>query len=139
MFRKPTNRFQRMVLAHLSEVKGRLSLAAFCMLGYIAAELLAPWPLKIIFDHILLDQPLPASLGALGGVLQSGKSYAVVVISIGILLIAGFKGAFSYGQLYLTSLVGYRMVYTLRRELFAHLQRLSLSYHNRARSGELLT
>lgn len=128
-----------MVFAHLSKVKGRLSLAALCMLGYIAAELLAPWPLKIIFDHILLNQPLPASLSVLAGVLQSGKAYAVVVVSVGILLIAGLKGVFSYGQLYLTSLVGYRMVHTLRRELFAHLQQLSLSYHNRSKSGELLT
>lgn len=109
------------------------------MLGYIAAELLAPWPLKIIFDHILLNQPLPASLSVLGEILRSGKGYAVVVISVGILLIAGLRGAFSYGQLYLTSLVGYRMVHTLRRELFAHLQQLSLSYHNRSKSGELLT
>ncbi len=139
MLSKPTNRFQRLVWAHLRQMKGKLILAALCMFGYIAAELLAPWPLKIIFDHILLNQPLPASLSALGEILQSRKGYAVLVISIGILLIAGLKGAFSYGQLYLTSLVGYRMVHTLRRELFAHLQQLSLSYHNRTKSGELLT
>src|SRR2546428_4242686 len=30
------------------------------------------------------------------------------------------------------------MVYSLRRQLFVHLQRLSLSFHNRARSGDLL-
>jgi ABC-type multidrug transport system fused ATPase/permease subunit len=34
---------------------------------------------------------------------------------------------------------GYQMVYALRRELFGHLQRLSLSLHHRARCGELLT
>jgi ATP-binding cassette subfamily B protein/subfamily B ATP-binding cassette protein MsbA len=31
------------------------------------------------------------------------------------------------------------MVYALRRELFTHLQTLSLAFHNRARSGDLLT
>src|SRR5439155_734301 len=46
---------------------------------------------------------------------------------------------FSYFQIFITSSVGYKMVYALRRELFAHLQRLSLSFHNRARSGDLLT
>src|SRR5207249_4327395 len=45
----------------------------------------------------------------------------------------------SYFQVFITSSVGYRMVYALRRELFAHLQRLSLSFHTRARSGDLLT
>jgi ABC-type multidrug transport system fused ATPase/permease subunit len=35
--------------------------------------------------------------------------------------------------------VGYRTVYALRRELFAHLQRLSLAFHTKARTGDLLT
>lgn len=133
------NRFQRIVWAHLRRVKGRLCLAALCTLGYTAAELLSPWPLKIIFDHVLLEKPLTPVLSALGGVLAGGKSFATIVISTAILLIAAAKGAFSYSQLYLTSRVGHQMVYTLRRELFAHLQRLSLSFHSRARSGELLT
>ncbi|MDX2041596.1 MAG: ABC transporter ATP-binding protein [Acidobacteriota bacterium] len=136
---KSTNRFQQIVRAHLRRVKGKLCLAALCTLGYTAAELLAPWPLKIIFDHILLEKPLTPALSVLGELLAGGKGFAIVVISIAILLIAAAKGAFSYGQLYLTSRVGHQMVYTLRRELFAHLQRLSLSFHSRARSGELLT
>src|SRR3989454_9692469 len=44
----------------------------------------------------------------------------------------------SYAQLHITSRIGYQMVYSLRRELFVHLQRLSLSFHNQARSGDLL-
>lgn len=139
MRRKLPNRFQRIVTGRLRRVKGGLCLAALCALGYALAELLAPWPLKIIFDHVLLEKPLPASLAILNGALQNGKSFAIVALSLGILLIAAFKGAFAYAQLYLTSRIGCQMVYTLRRELFAHLQRLSLSFHNRARSGELLT
>jgi len=139
MRRKVPNRFRRIVKAHLRRVKGGLCLAALCALGYTLAELLAPWPLKIIFDHVLLEKPLPPSLAILNGALQSGKSSAIVTISFGILLIAAFKAAFAYTQLYLTSRIGHQMVYTLRRELFAHLQRLSLSFYNRARSGELLT
>src|SRR5207249_8015684 len=48
-------------------------------------------------------------------------------------------GLFSYSQIFITSSIGYKMVYALRRQLFAHLQRLSLSFHNRARSGDLMT
>ena len=139
MRKKTAKRLRRIVLAHLGRVKGGLCLAALCMLGSIAAELLSPWPLKIIFDHILLEKPLPAFLSPMDSVLESGKGLAVAAISAGILLIAAFKGAFAYGQLYVTSRIGYQLVYTLRRELFAHLQRLSLAFHNRARTGELLT
>src|SRR2546429_9116358 len=56
-----------------------------------------------------------------------------------ILVIALGSGLFSYAQIFITSSIGYRMVYALRRELFAHLQTLSLSFHNQSRSGDLLT
>ncbi len=62
-----------------------------------------------------------------------------MIVSSSILLIAFLSGMFSYFQIFITSRIGFQLVYTLRRELFAHLQRLSLSFHNRARSGELLT
>jgi ATP-binding cassette, subfamily B, bacterial len=52
-------------------------------------------------------------------------------------LIALCRGVCSYAQLSIASRIGYVMVYTLRRELFVHLQQLSLSFHHRARSGDL--
>jgi ATP-binding cassette subfamily B protein/subfamily B ATP-binding cassette protein MsbA len=127
------------MLEHLGEVKGSLALSVLCMIGFTLTELVSPWPLKIIFDHILLDKSLPASLSWLDGLIASGKMVSVVTLSLSILLFAGFRGVFAYFQTYITSRIGYEMVYRLRRELFAHLQQLSLSYHARARTGELLT
>jgi ATP-binding cassette subfamily B protein/subfamily B ATP-binding cassette protein MsbA len=124
--------------AHLWEMRRSLLTALLCILGFTLMELLAPWPLKIIFDYILLNKPLPASLTWLGGLISQGKAFAVVVISLSIVLIAGGKSFFDYFQLYQTSRVGYQMVHILRRELFWHLQGLSLYFHNRSRSGELL-
>ena len=46
------------------------------------------------------------------------------------LLLAARRGLFSYAQLFIISRAGYQMVYALLRELFGHLQRLSLSLHN---------
>src|SRR5262249_2425868 len=68
-----------------------------------------------------------------------GKISSLIVISLAILGIAVLRGTFSYAQLLITSRAGYEIVYSLRRELFVHLTRLSLSFHNRARCGELLT
>ncbi|MFN0087651.1 MAG: ABC transporter ATP-binding protein [Blastocatellia bacterium] len=110
-----------------------------CMAGYTAAELLSPWPLKIIFDHLLLNKPLPPSLAVLGGLFQTGRTTAVLVISLAILVIAIFESLFAYLQQTLTTTIGYRLIYGLRCELFAHLQNLSLSFHNRARTGELMS
>ncbi|HQR32623.1 MAG TPA: ABC transporter ATP-binding protein [Blastocatellia bacterium] len=122
----------------LWQMRGRIAITLLCMAGLTLTELLAPWPLKIIFDHILLNTPLPSPLMWLNGVLQSGKTYAVFAISSGILGIAILSSIFAYGQQFLTSYIGQRLVYSLRCELFAHLQQLSLTFHNRARTGELL-
>src|SRR6059058_3123973 len=67
------------------------------------------------------------------------KVRLLVAASGGILAIAFGSGLFSYAQIFITSSIGYRMVYALRRELFSHLQTLSLSFHNQSRSGDLLT
>jgi ATP-binding cassette, subfamily B, bacterial len=124
---------------HLLEAKWSLAASALCMLGFTLTELISPWPLKIIFDHILLDKSLPPSLSWLGDLLARGKTFAIVAFSLCIILIACFRSIFAYFHSFITSRIGYEMVYRLRRELFAHLQQLSLSFHARARTGELLT
>ena len=133
------NRFREIILNHLRREKGNLCFAAFCMLGLTLTDLLRPWPIKIIFDHVLLDKPLPHYLSFLREVLQNGKVTALIVVSLSIILIATLRGLLSYSHVYVTSHIGNKLVYTLRRELFGHIQRLSLSFHNRSRSGELLT
>ena len=134
-----TRTLAAIVREHLSEVRGSLILSAFCMAGFTLTELIAPWPLKIIFDHILLDKRLPVSLIWLSPVISFGKPAAVIAISLAILLIALFRGVFAYFQSFITSRIGYELVYRLRSELFGHLQQLSLSFHARVRTGELLT
>lgn len=136
---KKTRTLAAIVREHLFEVRGSLILSAFCMAGFTLTELIAPWPLKIIFDHILLDKRLPGSLIWLSPVISFGKPAAVIVISLSILLIALFRGVFAYFQSFITSRIGYELVYRLRSELFGHLQQLSLSFHARVRTGELLT
>lgn len=130
---------REIVREHLLTAKWSLVVSGLSLLGFTLTELISPWPLKIIFDHILLDKNLPGWLGWLGGVLAYGKPTAVIALSLAIVVIAGFRGAFAYLHTFITSRVGYEMVYRLRTELFAHLQQLSLSFHARTRTGELLT
>lgn len=132
-------RFRALLSAHLRANSGPLALAAAGMAGYAAAELFAPWPLKIIIDHVLLAKPVPPALGPLAPLIARQPELAIGIVASAILVIALMKGMFSYLQVFVTSRVGYQMVHELRRELFAHLQRLSLSFHNRSRAGELLT
>ncbi len=132
------SRFKRIVLNDLCQRKWSIVFAFLSLLGATVMELLSPWPIKLVVDYILLAKPLPQSYLWLEPLFSSGTTVALVVISGSIAIIALLSGGFAYLQTYLSAKVGYEMVYTLRRELFSHLQQLSLSFHNRARSGELL-
>jgi ATP-binding cassette, subfamily B, bacterial len=131
--------FHRFFASRLKQAKGRLAVAALCTIGVIVTELARPWPLKLILDYGLLNKTLPPSLGFLQPLTVGGAGPFIVVVSASIVLISLLSGVFSYFQTYLTSSIGYRTVYALRRELFAHLQRLSLSFHMKSHSGDLLT
>ena len=136
--RQPS-RFKEIVLSHLLKKKGSLSLAAACLIGYTAIDLVKPWPLKVLFDYVLLQQPLPTSLSVLQNVLHNGMLLPLGIVAGSIVCISVLSGVFSYGQLYLTTKVGFELSATLRRELFSRLQRLSLSFHHQTHTGELLT
>ena len=132
-------RLKQIVLQQLNRAKGQLSLAALCLVGVSLMELLAPWPLKIVFDNVLLDKPLSPSFSFLETLIQSGQGPSLLLLSCSIIFIAILGAILSYIQLYTTAKVGHHLTHTLRRELFSRLQQLSLSFHNQARSGELLT
>ncbi len=134
-----SHKLKQIIRGHLLGVKGKLCLAAFCLIGVTATQLLAPWPLKIILDYILLEHTLPPSLTFLTSFFQSGTVLPLLVVSSFIALLAILGGGLSYFQIYTTTKIGHELVYVLRRELFAHLQRLSLSFHNQTQSGEILT
>jgi ATP-binding cassette, subfamily B, bacterial len=132
-------RFRQVIFGYLREAKASLALAALCTLGVTLTELLKPWPIKIIFDYVLLGKALPGYLAFMGGLLDSGKTTFLVTMVGAMVVMAVLIGVFTYLQVYVTSRIGNELVYTLRRTLFAHLQRLSLSFHNRTRSGEHMT
>ena len=123
----------------LRPLRGSALLALAGLLGMVCAELAAPWPLKIILDHVLLDKPLPESLAFVAPLLELGAWPSLAALAAGMALIALFLGSSAYLQSYLTAKIGYVVVYRLRSALFSHLQRLSLVFHHRARTGELVT
>ena len=108
-----------------------LAFAALGTLGVTVTELLRPWPLKIIFDYVLLGKPLPAYLSSFAGMFGGGRVAVAGRSRSRSCSSPSSSGAFAYLQVYITSRIGSELVYTLRRMLFAHLQRLSLSFHNR--------
>ena len=136
----PARRQMRaLIVSCLKEQRLAVALAIFGAVGVVLAELLAPWPLKIIFDHILLAKPLTGAVAPVSHVLGWGTWAALVAMASAIALIALASGVMAYLQLYSSARVGHRITWRLRGELFAHLQRLSLAFHRSNRTGELIS
>ncbi len=72
-------------------------------------------------------------------ILTRDKSIATLNLLAGaIILLFLVKGVASYGQGYLNSYVSQRLIVDLRNQIFSQLQRLSLAFHETARTGELI-
>lgn len=134
-----SSRFRHLIRDSLAEQRVAIVLAATALAGVVLCDLLVPWPLKVIFDHILLAKPLPPALAPLQSLLDMGAWTALVACAVAIAAIALASGALSYLQLYTSARIGHRITWRLRGELFAHLQRLSLAHHRAGRVGELIT
>lgn len=132
-------RLQALVRAVLAEQPAALLWAVLGLAGVVLAEVLVPWPLKIVFDHILLGHPLPPALAPLQPLLALGPWPALLAAAGAIAAIALLAGGFAYLQLYSSAQIGHRITWRLRAALFAQLQSLSLAYHQGERSGELIT
>ncbi len=136
---RPGARLRTLLRGCLIEQRAALVLAALALCGVVLADVLAPWPLKIIFDHLLLAKPLPEALSLLQPLLDRGVWPALLACAGAIAAIALAAGGLSYLQLYTSARIGHRITWRLRSELFAHLQRLSLAHHRTQRTGEQLT
>jgi len=118
--------------------KGRLAMALACGVGYTLAGLIEPWTMKIILDNILLSQPLPWFLAGLEGI-AADRILFLNVLVVTIIAVAVARGILYYYQQLLTSSVGQQVAADMRLDLYSHIQRLSFSFHDRRRTGDVLT
>ncbi|MCK5504968.1 MAG: ABC transporter ATP-binding protein, partial [Thermodesulfovibrionia bacterium] len=116
-----------------------LILAQLAGLSYIILGLLEPWPLKLIFDNIFLNQPLPLILSPVLGTFAGKPFLFLNILIIAIIMIALIRGVFYYYQRLLTSRAGQQISASVRVGLYSHLQSLSFSFHDYRRTGDLLS
>jgi ATP-binding cassette, subfamily B, bacterial len=108
-------------------------LAGILTLGLLSTplSLLTPLPLKIAVDSVVGSQPLPAFLEAVLPAALTRSGGAVLVVAAGLVVAVALLSKLqdlssSFSQAY----VGERLVLDFRAELFRHVQRISLAYHD---------
>ena len=110
-------------------------------IGDSVANLLDPIPLKVVLDNVLKTKA--ANETWLNHVVQSlagADKFAVIEIAaIAVVLIAAFGALCNYAEKLLTTSVGQWVMHDLRQNLYFHIQRLSLAYHDQKRTGDLIS
>jgi subfamily B ATP-binding cassette protein MsbA len=103
-------------------------------------NLAAPWPLKLVLDCAIGSHPLPAWLSDIqGSLLGSGKNAVLHFAVIAVVIIAVVDGVSSYIDSYFTTSIGQWVAHDLRRIVYDHLHRLSLSFYDRHETGSLIS
>jgi ATP-binding cassette subfamily B protein len=126
--------------------------AVIVVLGTLT-DLLQPWPLKVIIDGAILHEPqvgwLPSRIAGStpSPNIWNGTSWVtttppqtiLVRALIATALLVGLSALFDFASDMLMDRAGERVVVNLRQAMFAHLQRLSLAFHERQRVGDLVS
>jgi ATP-binding cassette, subfamily B, bacterial len=117
-----------------------LTIAWLAVLGETLADVLEPWPIKVVVDNILQGRKLPGPLNLIVTNIFGTNAYAILYAALAAVLLIAVVGAVSsYTEKYLTTSVGQWVAHDLRRLLYNHIQRLSLAEHGAARTGDLIT
>jgi subfamily B ATP-binding cassette protein MsbA len=124
----------------LKPYRAFLALAMVGALGETVADLLQPWPLKLLFDHVFSSKPLPPAVvrwvTTVFGQGSPGLLYFVLSATLGIALL---NAGSSLMQDLSMPRIGHWILHDLRRQLYRHIQRLSLAYHDERRMGDLMS
>lgn len=102
------------------------------VLAATAVALLRPWPLKFLVDDVLQVGPGRQPNWA-------DARQVVLGVAAAVLGIAVLQGMFAFTQKYWLSAASERIAARARSSLFTRLHRLPLTYHDRQRTGDLVT
>ena len=131
-------RVYRAFARHYRPYRGRLAIALLCLVGSVTSAMLAPWPLKLILDRVILGKPFKHGFEFLNPMLAHDASLLLGLLACSVVVLAALEAVFSYVNKYWASGTGDRMSADIRERVFAHLQRLSLSLDESLQSGELI-
>lgn len=126
---------------HLLQPHWKTLLAGLLAVGaQTVADLLEPWPLKVVLDSVLhmkkssdwLSRSVNSTFGQDSLSILKFTALAVIVIAV-----IGAVGTYIEKQT--ITAVGQRVMHELRRTFYWHIQRLSMSYHDNKRTGDVIS
>lgn len=130
-------RILRHVRPYLVKERSLIAGSTALVLLDVGFRLLEPWPLKVVFDRLTLPVSQTPGL-SVPFADRLDVSSLLAWAALLVVVFAALRAAAAYGSTVGFALAGNRVLTSLRNDLYAKLQRLSLSYHARAKSGDLV-
>lgn len=131
-------RMLRRFSPYLAGSRGTLISGVLALLMATAMRLLEPWPLKFIIDRVVRTPTEgPFTVTLIGGLTLSGLNGFIALCAVGLALVIGLRALFQFVSTSLFAVAGSRALTGLRRDLFAHLQKLPPAFHDTTRPGDL--
>ena len=111
------------LFSYLAADRRTLFLALTFVVVAVAGEVAVPYLIRVGIDDYIMQDNFRGLLG-------------VFAVFASVLVVTTFA---KRRQAFLTAWLGQRMLYRLRREVFAHLQKLSFRYYDREPSGKIMS
>lgn len=111
------------LLMYIRPYLKRLFVAIIFIVLAASANLYLPWIIKDMVDDVLAAKNM---------VMLNFIAVSIVVVFV-------FRGIFYYGQSYLVSYIGQRVVIDIREVLFRKFQRMPIAYFDRHQTGETMS
>ena len=111
------------ILSYIKPYMHRLIFAMFCTIMAAAGTLYIPWIIKDMIDEVLADK---------NGTMLNWIAASIIAIFV-------VRGLFWYGQNYLMSYVGQSVIIDIRAAVFKKLQRLSVSFYDKNKTGTIMS
>ncbi|MEA5091256.1 putative multidrug export ATP-binding/permease protein [bioreactor metagenome] len=111
------------ILSYIKPYLPRLLLAALCTALAACGNLYVPWIIRDVIDQVFSER----------------DSHLLNLIALGIVAIFFARGIFFYGQNYLMSYVGERVVIDIRGAVYRKMQQLSTSFYDKNKLGTIMS
>ena len=111
------------LLQYIRPYLKRLGLAIVCIIIAAACNLYLPWIIKDMVDKVLAEKDM----------------VMLYVICVSIVVVFLIRGIFYYGQSYLVSYIGQKVVIDVREVMFRKFQRMPMAYFDRHQTGETMS
>jgi ATP-binding cassette subfamily B multidrug efflux pump len=116
-------RLMRRLLSYLGPHRWYVAGALLALIGDAVTQLAPPYLVKIAIDRYIAQ-------GDLTGVSQIATIYAAALIASFLL---------EYAQTYMMQMIGQRIMFDMRMQIYGHLQRLDVAFYDRNPVGRLMT